>query len=328
MATPIQSFQDILDVLEQNPEYREAMRRYILDEEFRRLPADVRELRESIASLAQAVRESVAATNARLDRLEEGQAELKADVTELKADVTELKADVIELKADVTELKADVTELKADVIELKADVIELKADVIELKADVTELKADVTELKADVTELKADVTELKVDVTELKAGQIRLEEGQARLEGRIGDVAGTAYERRIVKHSRSIVGRYLGIKRAKILRSINVTEQEALDGLMETATEAGSVTEEQGYELDLADIIIAGSSAPGGANYAVIEVSETIDDNDVDRAHERAAILARAVSEPVTAAVIGKGVSDANRQRAAQSSVTVIIMAE
>ena len=251
MATPIQSFQDILDVLEQNPEYREAMRRYILDEEFRRLPADVRELRESIASLAQAVRESVAATNARLDRLEEGQAELKADVTELK-----------------------------------------------------------------------------VDVTELKAGQIRLEEGQARLEGRIGDVAGTAYERRIVKRSRSIVGRYLGIKRAKILRSINVTEHEALDGLMETATEAGSVTDEQSYELDLADIIIAGSSAPGGANHAVIEVSETIDDNDVDRAHERAAILSRVVSEPVTAAVIGKSVSEANRRRAAQSSVTVIIMAE
>ena len=115
MATPIQSFQDILDVLEQNPEYREAMRRYILDEEFRRLPADNRELRESIASLAQTVREFVAATDARLGRLEEGQAELKADVTELKADVTELKADVTELKADVTELKADVTELKADV---------------------------------------------------------------------------------------------------------------------------------------------------------------------------------------------------------------------
>ena len=272
MTTPIQSFQDILDLLEQNPEYREAMRRYILDEEFRRVPADVRELRESIASLAQTVREYVAATDARLGRLEDGQAELKADVTELKADVTELKA--------------------------------------------------------DVTELKADVTELKADVTELKVGQIRLEEGQTRLEGRIGDVAGTAYERRIVRHSRRIVGRYLGIKRAKILRSINVMEHETLDGLMETATEAGSVTDEQGYELDLADIIITGSGAPGGAGYAVIEVSETIDDNDVDRAHERAAILARAVSEPVTAAVIGKSVSDANRQRAARSSVTVIIMAE
>ena len=141
-------------------------------------------------------------------------------------------------------------------------------------------------------------------------------------------MAGTAYERRIVKRSRSIVGRYLGIKRAKILRSINVTDHEALDGLMETATETGSVTDEQGYELDLADIIVAGSGTPGGTNYAVIEVSETIDDNDVDRAHERAAILAKAVSQPVTAAVIGKSVSDANRQRAARSSVTLIIMAE
>ena len=243
MTTPIQSFQDILDLLEQNPEYREAMRRHILDEEFRRVPADVRELQESIASLAQTVREYVVATDARLGRLEDGQAELKTDVTELKA------------------------------------------------------------------------------------GQIRLEESQARLEGRIGDVASTAYEQRIVRHSRSIAGRYLGIKRAKILHSIDATEQEVLDGLMETAT-AGSVTDEQCYELDFADIIIAGSGAPGGADYAVIEVSETIGDNDVDRAHERAAILARAVSEPVTAAVIGKSVSDANRQRAARSSVTVIIMAE
>ena len=141
-------------------------------------------------------------------------------------------------------------------------------------------------------------------------------------------MAGTAYEQRIVRHSRSIAGRYLSIKRAKILHSIDATEQEVLDGLMETATEAGSVTDEQGYELDLADIIIAGSGAPGGSDYAVIEVSETIGDNDVDRAHERAAILARAVSEPVTAAVIGKSVSDANRQRAARSNVTVIIMAE
>ena len=51
--TPIYSFQDILRILEQNPELREAMRRYILDEELRQLPAAVRELRETVANLAQ-----------------------------------------------------------------------------------------------------------------------------------------------------------------------------------------------------------------------------------------------------------------------------------
>ena len=84
------------------------MRRYILDEEFRRVPADARELRESIASLAQTVREYVAATDARLGRLEEGPAELKAGVTELKADGTELKAGQIRLKEGQTRLEGRI----------------------------------------------------------------------------------------------------------------------------------------------------------------------------------------------------------------------------
>ena len=244
MAIPIESFQDILDVLEQNPEYREAMRRHTLDEEVRRLPAEFRELRKTVDDILQVVRDYVETANQRLGRLE------------------------------------------------------------------------------------SDVDELKEGQSKLEAGQARLETGQTRLEGRIGDVAGTAYERRIAKHCRRIVGRHLGIGRAKVMHSINVTENEAFDNLIDAASEAGSITDEQAYDLDRADIILAGDSAPGQFGYAVIEVSETISDSDVDRAHERAAILARAISEPVAAAVIGKAVSDANRQRADQSGVNVIIMAE
>ena len=244
MAIPIESFQDILDALEQNPEYREAMRRHILDEEIRRLPAEFRELRETVDNLAQLVRDYIETTNERLGRVE------------------------------------------------------------------------------------SDVAELKEGQARLEAGQARLEAGYIRLEGRIGDVAGTAYERRIAKHCRGIASRHLGIKHPKILHNINVTENEALDSLLDTASETGAITDEQAYDLDLADIIIAGVGAPGGADYAVIEVSETINDSDVDRAQERASILALAVGEPVVAAVIGKAVSDANRERAAQTNVTVIIMAE
>ena len=257
MAIPIESFQDILDVLEQNPEYREALRRHILDEEIRRLPAEFRELRETVDDLVQVVREYIETTNERLSRVE----------------------------------------------------------------------SDVAELKEGQARLESGLARLEGDVTELKEGQANLEAGYVRLEGRIGDVAGTVYERRIAKHCRSIANRHLGIKRPKILHSINIPENEVLDDLVYTAIEAGSITDEQAYDLDLADIIIA-AGAPGQADYAVIEVSETIGDSDVDRARERAAVLAKAVSEPVAAAVIGKSVSDANRDRAARSAVTVVIMAE
>ena len=272
MAIPIESFQDILDVLERNPEYREAMRRHILDEEIRRLPAEFRQLRETVDNLAQLVRDYMETTDERLGRLE------------------------------------------SDVAELKEGQARLETDVLDLKAGQARLETDVLDLKVGQARLETDVLDLKV--------------GQARLEGRIGDVAGTAYERRIVKHCRSIAGRHLGIKRAKILHSINVAEHETLDDLIYTASEAGSITDEQAYDLDLADIIISGSGAPGQADYAVIEVSETIGDSDVDRACERAAILASVVIKPVAAAVIGKAVSDANRERAARSSVAVILMAE
>ena len=258
MAIPIESFEDILDVLEQNPEYREAMRRHILDEEIRRLPAEFRELRKTVDDLAQAVRDYMETTNERLGRVE----------------------------------------------------------------------SDIAELKEGQAELKAGQAKLEAGQAKLEAGQAKLEAGQARLEGRIGDVAGTAYERRIAKHCRNIVSRRLGIKRAKVLHSISVPDNEALDDLVYAASEVGSITDQQAYDLDLADIIVAGSGAPDQANYAVIEVSETIGDDDVDRARERAEILARAASEPVVAAVIGKAVSDANRQRADQSGVAVIIMAE
>ena len=286
MAIPIESFQDILDVLERNPEYREAMRRHILDEEIQRLPAEFRQLRETVDNLAQLVRDYMETTDERLGRLE----------------------------SDVAELKEGQARLETDVLDLKAGQARLETDVLDLKAGQARLETDVLDLKVGQARLETDVLDLKV--------------GQARLEGRIGDVAGTAYERRIVKHCRSIAGRHLGIKRAKILHSINVAEHETLDDLIYTASEAGSITDEQAYDLDLADIIISGSGAPGQADYAVIEVSETIGDSDVDRACERAAILASVVIKPVAAAVIGKAVSDANRERAARSSVAVILMAD
>lgn len=62
--------------------------------------------------------------------------------------------------------------------------------------------------------------------------------------------------------------------------------------------------------------------------YVVIESSVTIDERDVDRAARRARILETASGIATQAGVIGKAISDANRQRADRSGVVVIIMVE
>ena len=121
--------EDIIRILREQPEIREAVRREILTEELLNLPRQVAEmatiLRDVLATLQQHT---------------EAIAEIRGDVSVLKTDVSGLKTDVSELKTDVSGLKTDMVEVKADVAELKTDMVEVKADVSGLRVDVAELK--------------------------------------------------------------------------------------------------------------------------------------------------------------------------------------------
>ena len=67
-----------------------------------------------------------------------------------------------------------------------------------------------------------------------------------------------------------------------------------------------------------------GHGLAGG--YVVGEASITIADHDVDRARERADILATITGADVLAAVIGTAISEANRERARSGNVRVLMI--
>ena len=98
----VETFQDIVRILRERPEWLEEMRRLILTDELLALPK-------------------------RFDSF------LTNEFTPLKQDVEVLKQDVAVLKQDVAILKQDVEVLKQDVAVLKQDVAVLKQDVGELK---------------------------------------------------------------------------------------------------------------------------------------------------------------------------------------------------
>ena len=68
--TPIQTFEDILAAMENNPRLQAALRQHVLDQEFLQLPAIVRELQQTVAQLTQLVHDYIAATDARLGQIE------------------------------------------------------------------------------------------------------------------------------------------------------------------------------------------------------------------------------------------------------------------
>ena len=82
--TPIQTFEDILAAMENNPRLQAALRQHVLDQEFLQLPAIVRELQQAVAQLTQLVHDYIAATDARLEQIETRLERIEDDIAELK----------------------------------------------------------------------------------------------------------------------------------------------------------------------------------------------------------------------------------------------------
>ena len=130
--TTINTIQDLLQLLRDQPQWAEELRGILLSKELQDLPAAVREL-------AQAVRDGTAATDQRLTALETDTAQLKADTTQLKADTTQLKADTTQLKTDTAQLKADTAHLKGDMGRLRGAEYERRAEDRAVHRTLTQL---------------------------------------------------------------------------------------------------------------------------------------------------------------------------------------------
>ena len=253
--TTVQTFEDILAAMRENPVLREAMRQHVRDEEFN-------------------------------DRV----------------------------LSDIAELKTDVAELKTDVAELKTDVAELKTGQERMEERQDRMEADIVDIKASQAQMQSDIAELKI--------------GQARMQGQLNNLTGTDYERKVARDSPRIVRRYMGIRNAQVVHSLNSFDNPHLSNLLEFATDGGMISDDEADDLARTDLILLGRNPEGEPIYVVAEVSITIDDSDVDRAAQRARILQTASGVATRAVVIGTAISDANRQRADGNGVTYIAVAE
>ena len=104
--TPIETFEDILAAMENNPRLLAAMRQHILDQEFLQLPAIVRELQQAVAQLTQLVHDYIAATDARLERIEGDVAEIKDQQTTMSGQITSMSGQIANLVRRDYESKA------------------------------------------------------------------------------------------------------------------------------------------------------------------------------------------------------------------------------
>lgn len=230
--TPIETFEDILAAMENNPRLQAAMRQHILDQEFLQLPAIVRELQQAVAQLTQLVHDYIAATDARLEQIE-----------------------------------------------------------------------------ARLTRIEDDVAELKT--------------GQARLEGNVNRLIGTDYERKATRRASRLASRYLSMEDMRVIYAVTIPDNNQLPEILDAAIRAGRIDASEADELEEVDIVMQGNG-----EFAVAEVSVTLDEDDVQRALNRGSILSKATAETVQSAVIGARALDSATQFAKENDVGIMILRE
>ena len=108
MTTPVNSFEDILNALEQNPDLRDRLRRHILTEELLQVPVRLERLEDSISK----VQSDVQSLQHGQERLEEGQERLEKGQARLEEGLQSTNLRLNQVTGDLGNLRGSDFERK------------------------------------------------------------------------------------------------------------------------------------------------------------------------------------------------------------------------
>ena len=290
MATEsITSFDDLLGLLDRNPQYRSRLRQSILDEEFQRLPEHVTMLTEQTRILGEV-------TTSLAERMDQ----LTARVDQLAGRMDQLTARVDQLAERMDQLTARVDQLAERMDQLTARVDQL-----------AERMDQMTEQMRHHSDLFKDI------ILQLKNVDARL----LSLERRVDRLTGDEAERRFRARAPSCFGH--------LLRRIRIVDNSALADRIDDAIESGTFAEADREPLLLLDVVASGRDVQTREErYLAAEVSSGIGETDILRAADRAVLLEKLTGVPVLPVVAGYSIAPRFRSIAAARQVQVVITEE
>lgn len=229
-------------------------------------------------------------------------------------DITDFH-DVVRLLEQHPEWRAELRRLV-----LTEELLALPDQLAELARQVTRL----TEAQARVEERLVRTEERLVQIEERQARteewQAQIEERQARTETRLdsltgvvkrlSDDVGTLKGKGLETHYRLHGSPFFG----SLLRRPHVLSSEELSDILDPGMDQGNLSSDEALEIRRADLVVRGTRRKDRTLvYLVVEVSWTIDLQDVERAARRSAHLAKtglSVLPVVAGETVRPGVAD------------------
>ena len=182
----------------------------------------------------------------------------------------------------------------------------LTDELLQMPVRLERVEEDIGVIKGDVATLKEGQARLESDVGTLKEGQARLEsdvgtlkEDVSRIGGNVSNLMGSDYESHVAAYIHRSLRRELKINATVLSTQKN---RQPLIELLDRAEGQGNITPEDNDKLNDVDIVL---TVDDGDEYILGEISITVQQDDVRRATEWAAILAEATGGKVTPIAIG-----------------------
>ena len=221
--------------------------------------------------------------------------------------------------AAIAQLTQGQAELVAGQERSNAAIAELTLGQAELRATIAQLVAGQEQNTAAIAELRATVAELAETVRDLARSQQSMRADLATVSGRLANITGTRYEKHAAQSTPRRVRRLFG------LRDVTIAHTDWEPGrLMISIRDSDLISDDEADDVGHIDIVLTGRDAADDVVLIAAEISTTIQDGDVTRAHHRAGLIARASGRSVHPAVIGQSAADYALALADLRSVAVI----
>ncbi len=270
------------------------------------------------AAIAQLIKEQAEQRNA-IAELTQGQAELRATVAQLVAGQERNNAIIAQLVAGQERNTAAIAELTKEQAEQRNAIAELRAAIAELIKEQAEQRNAIAEQRNAIAELRATVAELAETVRDLARSQQTMRTDLATVSGRLANITGTRYEKHAAQSTPRRVRRLFG------LRDVTIAHTDWEPGrLMTSIRDSDLISDDEADDVGHIDIVLTGRDDADDVVLIAAEISTTIQDGDVTRAHHRAGLIARASGRSVHPAVIGQSAADYALALADLRSVAVI----
>ena len=308
MVQAIDTIDDFLRILRERPDIRDAVRREILTDELLALPgvvagiaekqdAHTRMLAEHSAAIAR-IADTQAEHSAAIARITENQdahTRMLSEHSAAIARIADRQSDHIRYLTQHTSILNDHTAALTRLTEAQREHSEaiknLQGDVSSLQGDVKSLQGDVSSLQGDVKSLQGDVSSLQGDVSDLR-GSVN------RLDGRVGNLSGMV--------AMLLVERYYGIIAVEMdLDPVRMLDPAEIFRMSRSEVLKSKYDENARKSFGQCDLMIEAIGPDEEECYIAVQVSYTVDHNDIQRAIDHAEMMTYVTGKPAYAAVAG-----------------------